>query len=184
MKKLLILAITLLPFNALATQWNIDHAQSHVAFAGTHAGNAFKGTFAKWNADIDFDPAAPEKGTVKVTIDLTSAATGDATYDATLPQDEWLNSENETQATWQSNAIRKIKDNQYEAEGNLMLRGKSVPVMIAFTLDIAPNGIATMHGTTTLKRLDFDIGKSSDAAGDWVSLDIPLDVLVVASPAP
>lgn len=188
MKNIIILAMIILsfslPFNASAARWRVDYAHSHIGFSGTHAGNVFHGTFGAWLANIDFDSASPETSTVRTVIDLSSAATGNATYDATLPQAEWLDSTTQKQAVWQSTAIRRVGDNHYQADGTLTLRGKTVPVALDFTLEQGTDGTTTMHATPTLKRMDFGIGASSDAAGEWVSLDIGLDITIVAKPAP
>ena len=182
MKYLWITTLMLMPALAQAAQWKVDPAQSHIRFRGEHAGDAFEGRFTRWQADIDFDADAPQKGRVKVEVDLTSATTGNATYDGTLKESDWLDSAKQSTATFESTTIRALDKKQYEAEGTLALRGHKVPLKLAFGLIISPDGTAAMQGTATLKRLDFGIGKESDAAGEWVSLEIPLDVHVVATP--
>lgn len=183
MKRLSLLLLCALPSFAHAANWKIDPAQSHIRFSGTHAGNAFEGRFKTWDALIDFDPVAPEKAKVEVTVDLASASTGNPTYDGTLPEADWLNSKSESTAKFRTNTITKSAENEYLAEGTLMLRSASIPVKLPFKLVIA-DGTATLSGKTILKRLDFGIGKDSDASGEWVSLDIPLDIAVVAKQTP
>jgi hypothetical protein len=41
-----------------------------------------------------------------------------------------------------------------------------------------------MSGRTSLRRLDFGIGKMSDSDGAWISLDIPLEITLVARRKP
>ena len=77
-------------------------------------------------------------------------------------------------------ASAKTGGNAYVADGQLTMRGKAVPVKLPFTLTIAGN-TATMDGKVTLKRTAWGIGSGSDAKGDWVSLDIPVQVKVVAT---
>ena len=66
------------------------------------------------------------------------------------------------------------------AEGTLTLRGAAVPVTLPFTLTL-DGARAEMSGRAVLQRLDFGVGRGPDAAGAWVSLDIPVEVKVVAT---
>ena len=51
-----------------------------------------------------------------------------------------------------------------------------------FDLQLTYEGdIATMIGQATLSRDAFNLGQESDSGGDWVSLDITVDVTVKAS---
>jgi hypothetical protein len=52
-------------------------------------------------------------------------------------------------------------------------------VKLVFDLKI-DGDIARVSGRAMLKRLDFGIGRKSDAAGALVSLDIPLEITLVA----
>jgi polyisoprenoid-binding protein YceI len=167
--------------SALAAPWSVDPAQSEIAFSGTHAGRTFKGVFQSWAATIDFDPDAPETGKVEVVVDLSTARTGDGTYDRTLPQKDWLDTTASSKATFASNAIRKGDTaGQYVADGTLTIRGKTQPVTLPFTLT-TDGDKARMSGRTVLKRLDYGIGQSSDGNGGFVSLEIPVDVKVAAT---
>lgn len=165
---------------AEAKPWAVDAKQSSISFSGQHVGKTFKGSFGAWQANIDFDPANPEAARVEVTIDLASAKTGDAMYDKTLPSADWFNTAKVRQAKFVASKISKTGDNTYVADGQLAIRGKAVPVKLPFTLNI--NGdTATMDGKVTLKRTAWGIGSGSDAKGEWVSLNIPVQVRVVAT---
>lgn len=165
---------------AAAKPWAVDAKKSAITFSGQHVGKTFKGSFGAWQADIDFDPAKPEAAKVAVVIDLASAKTGDAMYDKTLPNADWFNVAKTRQAKFVSTRISKTGDNAYVADGQLTIRGKAVPVKMPFTLNIAGD-TATMNGKVTVKRTQWGIGSGSDASGEWVSLDIPVQVKVVAT---
>ena len=167
---------------ALASQWVVVSEESKIDFSGTHAGRAFEGSFGVWTADITFDPDDLASSSATVTVDLTSARTGDATYDSTLPKADWFNvaSAGET-AVFQTTEIRAGEgDNAYIGDGTLTIRGTSVPVQLPFTLEI-DGDTAIMTGQTPLARLDWSIGQGSDATGAWVSLEIPVSVSVTAT---
>ena len=165
---------------AEARPWAVDAKRSAITFSGQHVGKTFKGRFEAWQASIDFDPAKPEAAKVAVTIDLASAKTGEAMYDKTLPTADWFDAAKVRQAKFTATKITKTGGNAYVADGTLAIRGKAVPVKLPFTLNITGN-TATMDGKVTLTRTAWGIGGGSDAKGEWVSLQIPVQVHVVAT---
>ena len=167
-----------------ATQWQVVPEKSTIGFAGTHAGRAFNGTFKTWTAEIAFDPKDLAGSKAKVTVDLASAATGDATYDKTLPTADWFNVAQIPQGTFTTASIKDAGDGKsFTADGSLSIRGVEVPVTLDFTFSESGEE-ARIEGKTSLKRMAFGIGKGSDADGAWVSLDIPVTVSVTLKRAP
>ena len=63
------------------------------------------------------------------------------------------------------------------------MRGAKLPVTLAFDLKI-DGDMAWISGRANLKRLDFGIGKMSDPEGVWISLDIPVEITLVARRKP
>lgn len=179
---LFIVAFAAAPLTAHATSWDVVRGDSRIGFSGTHAGAPFQGTFKTWSAEITFDPEALDQAKATVTVDLASAETGNTTYDKSLPSGDWFNTGSSATATYTTDTIARGEGGSYVADGTLSLRGKQVPVTLTFDLAISGD-TATMTGKSTIARLDFDIGRSSDAKGAWVSLDIPLDLKVVAKRA-
>ena len=160
-----------------ATNWTVVPADSTIAFSGTHAGKAFKGKFERWSAEIKFDPADLAAAKAKVIVELGSAKTGDTTYDKTLPTIDWFDIAKTPSGIFETTAFRSVGGDKYEADGNLIIRGFKVPVKFAF--EFKANGdTAKLVGKTQIKRLDFAIGKGSDAPGEWVALDVPVEVQV------
>ena len=162
-----------------AASWTVNPQESRIAFSGTHAGRTFTGTFGKWSADIAFDPADLAGSKAIVRVDLTSAKTGDATYDKTLPTADWFDTAKSATATFTTTSFKAVGPKRYEADGTLELRGAKAPVVVAFDLDISGD-VARVTGRTRLQRLTFDLGKKSDAGGEWVSLEIPVEIALSA----
>jgi cytochrome b561 len=167
------------PRIAAAAEWIVNAGESRIAFSGSHVGRAFTGSFRNWTADITFDPDGLAASKAIVRVDLSSATTGDATYDKTLPTADWLDTARSATATFETMSFTNIAPGQYEAKGTLDMRGAKLPVMLAFDLRI-DGDTAHVSGRARLNRLDFGIGKVSDAEGAWVSLDIPLEITLVA----
>lgn len=181
----LVLAVVALCGPALAepTKWIVRPAESKISFSGTHAGRAFTGEFRSWTADIRFDPNDLKDSKAVVLVDLASASTGDQTYDKTLPTADWFDVGKLAEARFETATFSALGGDQFEAQGTLSLRGLSADVLLKFTFE-EQGTTAKLNGKTTLQRLAFGIGKSSDAPGDWVSLDIPISVSVVMDKAP
>ncbi|HEX7761726.1 MAG TPA: YceI family protein [Caulobacteraceae bacterium] len=165
--------------HAFAADWKIDPAQSTLGFSGVQTGARFAGKFKRYNAVIAFDPAHPEAAHVTVTVDLASAATGDAQRDTALPGKDWLDVAQYPQAKFTSSSIRRTGAKSFEAAGTLTIRGVSRPATLPFTLDI--NGPAAhAKGHLDLIRTAFGVGQGAWASGQWVALQVGVDVDVVA----
>ena len=163
-------------------KWVVRPAESKISFAGTHAGSKFTGEFRSWTAQIRFDPNDLSGSKALVLVDLSSAATGDQTYDKTLPTTDWFNVGKFAEGRFETTGFTAKGGNRFEAQGTLSLRGVEMGVLLAFTFE--ENGTtAKLAGKTILQRLDFGIGKGSDTPGDWVSLDIPVNVSLVMDKA-
>jgi len=160
-----------------AATWKLDPARSRLGFSGVQTGARFQGKFSRFAAAISLDPDHLDTSHIAVTVDLASAATGDQQRDAALPGKEWFDA---AQAKFETTAIRKKGANVYEAVGNLTLRGVTKPLTLPFTLQI--NG-ATAHavGHAALVRGAFGVGQGPWATGQWVGLDVGVDIDIVAT---
>jgi polyisoprenoid-binding protein YceI len=163
-----------------AAPWKLDAAKSQLGFSGAQTGTAFKGHFTRFSTLIDFDPDHPETSHIVVTIDPASAVTGDAQRDGALPGKDWFNIAQFPQAKFVTTAIRKTGANAYAATGTLTLRGVTKPITLPFTLAIAGT-TAHAKGHLNLTRTLFGIGQGTWSSGQWVALDVGVDVDIVAT---
>jgi polyisoprenoid-binding protein YceI len=163
-----------------AVSWKLDPAKSRLGFSGTQTGAKFEGKFTRYGADIIFDPDHLDASHITVTVDLASAATGDTQRDTALPGKDWFDIAEFPQAKFDTTAIRKQRATAYEAVGNLTLRGVTKPLTLPFTLQI--DG-ATAHaiGHARLVRTVFGIGQGPWATGQWVALDVDVNLDIVAT---
>lgn len=168
---------------AVAVPWTVVPTQSRVGFTATWLGKPVVGTFRSWSAAIDFDPAAPAKAKIAVTIDLASAATGDKTVDGSLPGDDWFAVNAGRSARFVANKVVAAGPGRYVATGSLTIRGYPVPVTLPFTL-VQSGGTATATGQLTVDRRAWKIGLESDASAEYVAFAVPVAVRIVAKRAP
>lgn len=177
----LILAAALLtaPAGADAADWAVDAGQSRIGFSGVQVGVPFQGRFKRFEAKIAFDPAAPEAGHALVLIDLTSADTGDVQRDTALPQADWFDAKADGQARFEAARFVAKGGDAYEAVGSLTIRGVRKDAVLPFRLTLAGE---TAHavGHLDLQRTAFGVGQGPWASGQWVALEVGVDVDLTA----
>lgn len=166
-----------------AANWKLDPARSSIQFASEWNGQKVEGRFQRFSGTIRFSPEALLETDIAISVDLASATTGDRTVDGSLPGDDWFAVKSSPTARFVSRSVSETGPGRYVAKGTLVLRGKSVPVELPFTLAISGN-TATMAGSTRLDRRSFGIGMESDASGAWVVFPVPVSVRVVATRIP
>ena len=184
MKRLIAtLALLTLAAPAAAARWAVVPAQSRIGFTANWLGKPVEGVLRIWSAVIDFDPAAPAKANVAVTIDLASAVTGDRTVDGSLPGEDWFAVASGKTARFVSTKVAAAGPGRYVATGTLTIRGHAVPVTLPFALAIAGD-TATMTGRVQLDRRSWTLGLESDATAEYVAFAVPLAVKLVAKRQP
>jgi polyisoprenoid-binding protein YceI len=164
---LLILALILAAPAVVAApaRWIVDPS-SKLQFQGRVNGDAFTGTFRRWSADITFDPKALTASKAVVSVDVTSAVTGDADRDQALPNPDWLAVQRFPKAVFTTTAITDLGGGRYQASGDLAIKGVHKAVVLPFTLAIAGD-TARMNGQVVLDRRSFGIGQ-----GQWSTADV------------
>ncbi len=183
MKKIFLLgALLFLPFISQASSYKIDYDNSTVKFSGEHVGNKFEGKFEKWNGVIIFDKDDLQNSKIEANFKTSSAKTGDAMYDGTLPQKDWFNSKTYELAEFKSAEITALQAGSYKAKGILKIRDIENIVDFIFTIndvDAAPKTKA--RGQFIIDRLIYDIGRKSDPKSEWVSknIDVELNILAI-----
>jgi polyisoprenoid-binding protein YceI len=161
-------------------RWKLDPAKSQLGFSGEQTGKKFEGSFARYTTDIAFDPDRPDTSRIAVTVDLASASTGDTQRDTAIPGKDWFDTAQFPQAKFETTAIKKIDANGYEATGNLTLRGVTKSVTLPFTLQM-DGTTAHAKGHLSLVRTAFGVGQGAWASGQWVALEVGVDVDIVAT---
>ncbi len=137
-------------------------------------GSEVAGRFEKWSATITFDERQTPGpvGSVDVLVDIGSLQLGSVTDQAMGP--DFFDRERFPTARFAARIERT--NSGYEAIGTLTIRDKSLPVTLPFDLDIDGNQ-ARMHGSLTLERLEFDIGRSvTDPASLGRAVDIQVSL--------
>ncbi|CUH39349.1 cytochrome b561 [Jannaschia seosinensis] len=156
------------------SNWTVT--EGTLSITVTQMGSAVTGSFADWDAAIDFDETPREDGTlgaVEVSIATGSLALGSVSQQAT--GEEFLASGAFPTARF-TGVIREAEVG-YVADGAVTIRGAEVPVVLPFDLDIDGDR-AVMAGQIALDRRDYAMGESypdESNVGFGVTVNVALE---------
>ena len=174
MHRLFAFAAALALAASASAQQKLVPAQSEINFTVKQMGVPLDGKFSKFDAQIAFDSKKPEAGKIDFSIDLGSAAVGDADTTKELKKPEWFNQAKFPTATFSSTSIKATGPGKLEVAGNLSIKGNARPVVVPVTLTPGTSGATTAQGSFTIKRVDFKIGD-----GDWADVSIVANEVTV-----
>lgn len=153
----------------VASDWAVQDGSIEITIK--QLGSDVTGHFADWTSDISFDPTPAEvMGSVETVVAIGSLSLGSVTSEALGPS--YFAVEDFPTATF--TAEIKPDGDAFVADGTLTMRGVTLPVQLPFTLALDGN-TATMAGSLTLDRTDFDIGLTQN---DEATLGFAVDVAV------
>lgn len=159
----------------VAAGWQVQSGT--LAISITQMGSAVEGQFSDWTAAIDFEePTAPgPAGKVVVTIAIPSLSLGSVT-DQAMGAD-YFDSATYPTARFEGEIVKT--ETGYEATGPLTIRDQSVPITLPFELTLEGDQ-ATMSGSTTVNRLDFNIGQGTQDEGT-LAFAVDINVALTAT---
>ncbi len=173
--------ILLLPKVASAETWEVIAEESKIAFTASQSGSPTGGAFPVYDSEIIFDCDDLASSTVWIEIDLASVETAYADVAKNLVQEPWFNVPAFPNAVFEASTFVASNDGVYEAQGTLMVRDMTQPVVLSFMFEEygahpEKDGWlkAVMVGEVTLRRTAFGVGQ-----GDWEATDVVADDVAV-----
>ncbi len=166
------------PAKMPAGHYEVDKTHASITGRVLHQGfSFFTFRFAKFDAAFDYDPAAPDKSALKVSIDTTSFSSGYDKADAAFPG-EFLGAGKFPTATFVSTGLTRQGDKGV-LSGDLTLNGVTKPVKLDVTFHgSGASGGGTRAGfsaTGVVKRSEFGSTKLLPMIGDDVALTIEIE---------
>lgn len=144
-----------------------------LGFTARWNGEAVDGRFERWRAAIRFSPDDLAKSTIRVTVDLASADTGDGQRDDSLKSSDFFDVGAHPSAVFAARDIRHLDGDKYEARGTLDLHGATKPATLRFTLRIDGDR-ARVAGTARIDRTAFGVGQGEWAATDAIAAGVDI----------
>jgi len=150
----------------------IQQPGSSLGFTGSYQGEAFTGSFAKFNSTISFDPAKLAQSRFDVRITLGSANTKNSERDEMLLGPDFFNIKAQAEARYVATKFRALGNNRFVADGVLSLHGisKAAPLTFIWT----PGAKPQLVGTAKIQRLDFKVG-----TGDWDDVELIPNAVII-----
>lgn len=152
-------------------------AQSSLGFAITQMGVPVQGSFRKFDASVNFDPAQPATGRIALVVYVGSATLGSREADAEMPKPVWFHAAQFPQARFQSTAIRALGGGRFEVVGKLSIKGTSREVVAPVALTQTGTGAALItvaSGTLSIPRLAFKVGEA-----EWADTSLVADAVQI-----
>jgi polyisoprenoid-binding protein YceI len=173
-------AVVLTADPAHAAHWTVDYAKSRLGFTVQWSNEPFSASFARWKADVDFDPADTAHGKAVVTIDLASERSDEPDFDSGLKGAQGFETSQFPSARFIANSFVRKSADSYMAAGKLDLHGISRDIALPFTLTLSGR-MAHVTGTAHVLRTDFELGSGTWSAPSPVSRDVSINVDLTAT---
>lgn len=175
------------PTNSFGQTWQVDDSRSTLGFTAIQAGAPFDGRFEEFQAEIIFDPAAPETAEVSIDIQITSVNTDYAERDSTLLTADWFDTAQWPQAHFKSLSFTPVGENRFDVKATLTMRGQTRDVILSVSIDFqTTDGMEFAHvkGELPIQRSDFGIGQGMWADTGVVGSEIVIKIDLWAMRAP
>ena len=114
---------------------------------------------------------------------MTSARTGDPQRDEALPQADWFDAGKYPRAIFEATGFHSKGSDAWETPGTLSIRGIHRDLVLPFALTLSGD-TAHAHGHADLERTSFGVGQGAWASGQWVALEVGVDVDINATQKP
>jgi len=168
-----------------ARTYTIDRNHSSVGFRIRHLVSRVDGRFGDFAGTITFDPAAPEKSSVDVTVQSASIDTDAQKRDEHLRSADFFDVAKYPTLTFKSVSVQKKSPTELTLTGDLMIHGVTkrvtVPVELLGTMPFRDGEKAGFATTFTIDRKDYGIvwnralDQGGGLLGDEVTVTIQLE---------
>ena len=166
----LTLAVALMGGAQAATYQAVAPEKSSVTFSYKQMGVGMDGKFKKFTAQVNLDTAKPAQAKGSIDIDLASIDTGSSEADQEVVGKSWFNVAAHPKASFVLKSLKATGANQYEATGQLSLKGQTRELRTP--LKLSPQG--QLSGSLELRRADYGIGE-----GMWAKFDVVANEITV-----
>lgn len=173
-------ALALVAAPLYATTYTIEPDYTQAVFRWNHLGFSNPAAqFSQGQGTLEFDPVAPTRASVQVTIPLSSLNTGVPALDQHLRSEDFFEVAKFPTASFRSTRVEPgMGKDRLKVTGELNLHGVTRPVTLdVVVLKVGSNPrtqLATVgfEATTTLKRSDFGLGAFVPQVSDEIRLQI------------
>ena len=147
--------------------------QSELVYVGTQLGVPVDGSFSRFQAQVNLDPARLQSSSVSFSVDTSSVVFEAEDIRRELAKPDWLDSARFPSADFKSSRIRDLGGRRYEITGTLTIKGHAHEV--TFPVSLSQTGTTTFAtGQLSIKRLEYGIGQ-----GEWGDTSLVEDAVQI-----
>ena len=156
----------------------IDKGHGYIAFSYDHQGfSRPQLRWGAWDGTINFDPSAPEKSSVAITIDAASIDTGVSAFNDHLKSGDFFEVEKYPTITFKSTKVERTGASTGKITGDLTIKTVTKPVVLDVNFNNAAKGRdgkakLGFSGTAKVLRSDFGVDMAVPFVGDEVAIVI------------
>jgi len=172
------------------SHWTFEPGHTSAEFSVRHMMvTNVRGFFKNVHGTLEFDPAAPQRSSMRAVIDAAALWTGEPDRDAHLRSADFLDVEHHPQITFESERIEVVGPSDAKAHGRVTIRGVTRPLTLDVKflgtwqtpwweggVDKGPKTRAGFVATARLNRHDFGVSWNSilDHGGMVVGDDVEI----------
>lgn len=175
---------------ACADIYGFDKGHTNITFSWNHLGLSRQaGRVMDYDGTLDFDPAAPEKAAIDVTMKVKSLWTGIDALDKALRTSDFFDAERFPTMAFKSTAIKTTGDKTGEVTGDLTIMGVSKPVTLQVTWNFTGEHplaalnpaykdkfVSGFSATTKLLRSEWGINRGTPLTSDEIEISIATEL--------
>lgn len=151
------------PSSASAALYQCDQTKSSVIFTLRHLGLlTVSGKFNRFAGSFEFDPDKIENSRVEISIHSGSIHSGNSFRDNDLRSKNFFDSEEYPLILFKSRKIKNVRENQFDIEGDLTIKGVTHTATFHTQLLSIPEESGRLHFYTwaEIHRHDYHLGTS------------------------
>ena len=175
---------------AEARTYALDRAHSKVSFTIRHLMSEVDGRFRDFDGSITYDPQAPERSKVEVTIQATSIDTSNERRDDHLRSADFFDVEKHPTLTFESTSVQRESADTLRVTGDLSIHGVTrpvtIPVRITGQMPYRGGEKVGFASDFTVDRKDYDVtwNRAVDQGGVLLGDEVAISIRVEADWAP
>lgn len=156
------------------TRWKVKEDAAEVKFKIKNFGVWVEGSLGGLKADILFDPASPDKGSIKATVDVNTINTGISSRDSHLRNEDYFDVAKYPTMTIQSAQLEKSGD-QYKLNGKMTIKSTTREISFPFVFGEV-DGKGVFRAEFEINRVDYGVGGGGGPMGETVKITLSVPV--------
>lgn len=132
-----------------------------IKFMASQEGVSLQGSFNDFAANVKFDPARPDAGTVRVSVDVRSVDTATPAANEMIKSMDFFDAATFPRATFEAAEFHALDASHFIARGTFTLKGHAATLPVTFTTTDTAQG-RWFDGSFIISRTLYKVGQ-----GEW-----------------